>query len=110
MDHHHAIVIERGEEGGFGAYATDVPGCIAVGKTEQEVLDRIRRNPPAHEYGSDPNINISGNQATSSPAKLVASTNRPSTSENARITASAIGSLKLESGFRSPKTAEKQEI
>lgn len=62
MDHHHAIVIERGEEGGFGAYATDVPGCIAVGKTEQEVLDRIRRNPPAHEYGSDPNINISGNQ------------------------------------------------
>ena len=42
MIQNYAIVIERGNEGGFGAYAPDVPGCIAVGKTEQEVLNRIR--------------------------------------------------------------------
>lgn len=42
MNKNYAIVIERGEEGGFGAYAPDVPGCIAVGKTEKEVVERFR--------------------------------------------------------------------
>ncbi len=35
------VIIEQGETS-FGAYAPDLPGCIAVGKTEQEVLVLIQ--------------------------------------------------------------------
>lgn len=34
------IIIERGETS-FGAYVPDLPGCVAVGETEAEVLDLI---------------------------------------------------------------------
>ena len=34
------IVIERGETS-FGASVPDLPGCVAVGKTVEEVLERI---------------------------------------------------------------------
>ncbi len=33
----YAVVIERYDEGGFGAYVPDLPGCIAVGKVKAEV-------------------------------------------------------------------------
>jgi predicted RNase H-like HicB family nuclease len=35
------ILIEKGLEG-FGAYVPDLPGCVAVAATEQEVLTLIR--------------------------------------------------------------------
>ena len=34
------VVIEEGENS-FGAYVPDLPGCIAVGETEQEVRQLI---------------------------------------------------------------------
>lgn len=34
------VVIEQGETS-FGAYVPDLPGCIAVGGTAQEVLELI---------------------------------------------------------------------
>lgn len=34
------VIIEQGETS-FGAYVPDLPGCIAVGETEQEVLELI---------------------------------------------------------------------
>ena len=34
------VVIEQGETS-FGAYVPDLPGCIAAGETEQEVLELI---------------------------------------------------------------------
>ncbi|MBK5293621.1 MAG: type II toxin-antitoxin system HicB family antitoxin [Acidobacteriia bacterium] len=38
----YAVVIERGEKGGYGAYIPDLPGCVAVAKTEAEVRTLIR--------------------------------------------------------------------
>ena len=35
------IIIEQGETG-FGAYAPDVPGCVAVGDTREEVEREMR--------------------------------------------------------------------
>ncbi|MBX3049898.1 MAG: type II toxin-antitoxin system HicB family antitoxin [Caldilineaceae bacterium] len=34
------VVIEEGEES-FGAYVPDLPGCVAVGDTREEVLSLI---------------------------------------------------------------------
>ena len=35
------VIIEKGENS-FGAYSPDVPGCVAVGDTEEEVEQLIR--------------------------------------------------------------------
>ena len=35
------VVIEQGPTS-FGAYVPDLPGCIAVGETQEEVLQLIR--------------------------------------------------------------------
>lgn len=35
------VVIEKGETS-WGAYAPDLPGCVAVGETEAEVNDLIQ--------------------------------------------------------------------
>lgn len=35
------VVVEKGESG-YGAYIPDLPGCIAVGDSEDEVLALIR--------------------------------------------------------------------
>lgn len=35
------VVIERGETS-WGAYVPDLPGCVAVGETREEVLQLIR--------------------------------------------------------------------
>jgi predicted RNase H-like HicB family nuclease len=36
----YVIIIEKGESS-YGAYAPDLPGCIAVGETEEEVRTLI---------------------------------------------------------------------
>jgi predicted RNase H-like HicB family nuclease len=38
----YAVIIEQSEDGGFGAYAPDLPGCVAVGETEEETLSLMR--------------------------------------------------------------------
>jgi len=35
------VIIERGEAS-FGAYVPDLPGCVAVGETEEEALRLVR--------------------------------------------------------------------
>ncbi len=35
------VVIERGETS-YGAYAPDLPGCITVGETKEEVLRLVK--------------------------------------------------------------------
>jgi predicted RNase H-like HicB family nuclease len=35
------VVVERGDSS-WGAHVPDLPGCIAVGETREEVLDLIR--------------------------------------------------------------------
>ena len=37
----YTVIIERSENS-FGAYVPDLPGCVAVGETREEVRDLIR--------------------------------------------------------------------
>jgi predicted RNase H-like HicB family nuclease len=39
----YAVVIERARDGGYGAWSPDLPGCVALGDTEAETLDEMRR-------------------------------------------------------------------
>ena len=46
----YAIVNER-EGDSFGAYVPDLPGCVAVGESEEEVRGLIREAIPFHLEG-----------------------------------------------------------
>ena len=37
----YAVIIEKSDTG-FGAYVPDLPGCVAVGETDEEVRELIR--------------------------------------------------------------------
>ena len=41
------VLIEKGPSS-YGAYAPDVPGCVAVGKTPQEALQRFEEALESH--------------------------------------------------------------
>ena len=46
----YAVVIERGN-GSYGAYVPDLPGCVAVGETEEEVKKLIHEAIEFHLEG-----------------------------------------------------------
>ena len=46
----YAVVIEQGEKS-FGAYVPDLPGCVAVGETVEEVERLIREAIEFHIEG-----------------------------------------------------------
>jgi predicted RNase H-like HicB family nuclease len=46
----YAVVVEEGENS-FGAYVPDLPGCVAVGETREEVLTLIREAVEFHIEG-----------------------------------------------------------
>jgi predicted RNase H-like HicB family nuclease len=52
------VIIEESETS-FGAYVPDLPGCIVVGETEQEVLELIKEAIEFHLEGvKDEGLNI----------------------------------------------------
>ena len=44
------VIVEKGD-GSFGAYVPDLPGCAAVGETEEEALGLIRQAITLHLEG-----------------------------------------------------------
>jgi predicted RNase H-like HicB family nuclease len=46
----YAVIVEEGESS-FGAHVPDLPGCIAVGDTKQEVLQLIQEAIEFHLEG-----------------------------------------------------------
>ncbi len=42
------VIYETGEDGGWGAYSPDVPGCVAAGQTKEEVEKLMREALPDH--------------------------------------------------------------
>lgn len=44
------VIIEQGETS-YGAYSPDLPGCVAVGKTRQEVEENMRTAIEMHVQG-----------------------------------------------------------
>jgi predicted RNase H-like HicB family nuclease len=47
----YAVVIERADDGGYGAWAPDLPGVVAVADTEAAVLEEMRRAIEFHLEG-----------------------------------------------------------
>ena len=37
----YAIIIEKAADGGYGAYVPDLPGCVGMGSTKEEVMENI---------------------------------------------------------------------
>jgi len=46
----YAVIIEKGDDG-YGAYVPDLPGCIAAGKTKEEVKKLIQEAIEFHIEG-----------------------------------------------------------
>jgi len=46
----YVVIVEKGETS-YGAYAPDLPGCIAVGETREETLQLIREAIEFHLEG-----------------------------------------------------------
>ena len=46
----YAVVIEKSADG-YGAYVPDLPGCVAVGDTVEEVTELIREGIQLHIEG-----------------------------------------------------------
>ena len=46
----YAVIVEEGESS-FGAHVPDLPGCVAVGETKQEVLEPIQEAIEFHLEG-----------------------------------------------------------
>ena len=47
----YAVVIEWADDGGYGAWCPDLPGCVALADTEENVLDEMRRAIEFHLAG-----------------------------------------------------------
>jgi predicted RNase H-like HicB family nuclease len=45
------IVIERADDGGYGAWAPDLPGCVALGDTIEDVKHQMREAIAVHLEG-----------------------------------------------------------
>jgi predicted RNase H-like HicB family nuclease len=46
----YAVIVEEGENS-FGAYVPDLPGCVAVAETKEEVLELIHEAVAFHIEG-----------------------------------------------------------
>lgn len=46
----YVVIVEKGERS-FGAYVPDLPGCVAVGETHDEVMQLIREAIEFHLEG-----------------------------------------------------------
>lgn len=38
----YAIIVERADDGGYGAWSPDLPGCVALGNTPEETVREMR--------------------------------------------------------------------
>jgi predicted RNase H-like HicB family nuclease len=47
----YVVIIERAEDGGYGAWSPDLPGCVALGETRGEALDEMREAIAFHLEG-----------------------------------------------------------
>ena len=38
----YAVIVERADDGGFGAWSPELPGCVATGQSYDECVDNMR--------------------------------------------------------------------
>jgi predicted RNase H-like HicB family nuclease len=41
-DVNYTVIIEPADDGTFGVYVPDLPGCVSTGRTREDALDSIR--------------------------------------------------------------------
>ncbi len=44
----YAVILERGDDGGYGAWCPDLPGCVAVSDSYDECVRLIKEAIPLH--------------------------------------------------------------
>lgn len=44
----YAVIVERGDDGGYGAWSPDLPGCVAAGDSYDECVRLMREAIPLH--------------------------------------------------------------
>jgi len=47
----YAVIIERAEDGGFGAWSPDLPGCVALGDSHEQAAAQMREAIAFHLEG-----------------------------------------------------------
>jgi predicted RNase H-like HicB family nuclease len=47
----YAVVIERADDGGYGAWSPDLPGCVALADTEEAAIVEMRQAMMLHLAG-----------------------------------------------------------
>jgi predicted RNase H-like HicB family nuclease len=47
----YAVIIERAEDGGYGAWCPDLPGCVALADTEAQTITEMREAINLHLAG-----------------------------------------------------------
>jgi predicted RNase H-like HicB family nuclease len=47
----YAIIIERADDGGYGAWCPDLPGCVALGDTPEETIAEMKEAIEFHLEG-----------------------------------------------------------
>lgn len=47
----YTVIIERADDGGYGAWCPDLPGCVALGDTEAEAIAEMRQAMELHLAG-----------------------------------------------------------
>lgn len=47
----YAVIIERADDGGYGAWSPDLPGCVALADTEEAVIAEMRQAIKLHLAG-----------------------------------------------------------
>jgi predicted RNase H-like HicB family nuclease len=47
----YTIILEKAADGGYGAYVPDLPGCVGMGATKEEVLENIAEAIELHIEG-----------------------------------------------------------
>lgn len=44
----YTVIVEQGEDGGYGAWSPDLPGCVAVADSYDECVELMREAMPLH--------------------------------------------------------------
>jgi predicted RNase H-like HicB family nuclease len=75
----YVVVLERAEDGGWGAYLPDLPGVVALGSSREEVAERIREALDActGDGGPSPAATRTGRDCRDDPGGLTAEVAAP---------------------------------
>ncbi len=66
----YAVIIERAEDGGFGAWSPDLPGCVSTGRSYEECVNNMREAVVGQFEPSSSAISVSVHTWSATPAAI----------------------------------------